>query len=134
VAALWRKAEENARKVALIIAAGVNYDAPEITEPIAEYACRLVRHLLLQFTKQTAPEIVCSQIEVDKQKICKIIKKHGRKGCRHRTITQNTQYLNRKSRDALIADMIEAGRIVREPDGRTFRYWTAEHYPWIQKP
>ncbi len=134
VAALWRKAEENARKVALIIAAGVNYDAPEITEPIAEYACRLVRHLLLQFTKQTAPEIVCSQIEVDKQKICKIIKKHGRKGCGHRTITQNTQYLNRKSRDALIADMIEAGRIVREPDGRTFRYWTTEHYPWTQKP
>jgi len=77
---------------------------------------------------------VCSQIEVDKQRIHRIIKKHGKKGCLHRIITKKTQYFNRKNRDALIADMIEAGRIMREPEGRTFRYWAAENYPWTQKP
>ena len=132
--ALWRKAEENARKVALIIAAGANYDAPEITEAVAEYACQLIRHLLLQFTERTAPEIVDNQIEFDKQKIFRIIARHGTRGCVHRTITKQTQRMNRKGRDALIADMIEAERILREPEGRTFRYWSAEHSPWTQKP
>ncbi|KKK97181.1 hypothetical protein LCGC14_2655310, partial [marine sediment metagenome] len=37
---LWRKAEEIARRIAVIIAASESFNNPEITQAIADYSCR----------------------------------------------------------------------------------------------
>jgi hypothetical protein len=128
LACLWRKAEENARKIGLILAASTNFERPEITESIADYSCRLVRYLLLSFGQDTAPEIVTCRVDLEKQKLLKIISEHGAKGCLHRTLTRCSQHLNKKERDSFIADMKDAGIVAFELKGRTVLYWTAEDY------
>jgi hypothetical protein len=129
---LWAKAEENARKVALILAAGKNYDTPRITPEIADYACRLIRYLLLDFGQNTVPAVVTGQIDAKKQKLLKIIEEGKVDGCIKRDVTRRSQWANKKERDALLADMQEAGKIVIDQkvnhNARAVYYWTFENY------
>lgn len=127
-AVMYAKGEENARRVALICAASENASKPEITASIADYACRLIQFLLDSFLRVVVPEIAESQIGKNKRRIVAMINKCGVAGCRHRKITRKTQWTDQRSRNNLIGDLLEAEEIFREPDGRTFRYWTPEHY------
>jgi hypothetical protein len=128
LACLWSKAEENARKIGLILAASTSFEQPRITESIADYSCRLVRYLLLSFGRDTVPEIVTGRVDAEKQKLLKIIDEHGTEGCLHRVASRRTQHLSKRDRDAFIADMQDAGLVAAKPEGRTVRYWTAEHF------
>ncbi|MCP4900024.1 MAG: DUF3987 domain-containing protein [bacterium] len=128
VGCLWKKAEENARRLALIVACGESYDEPTITAGNANYACKLVEYLLNGFEKTVLPFIVSSQLEARKQKIIAMSEKGGVNGVRHRTLMHNTKYYNQRERDAVIADLAEAGDIVKVSVGRTFYYFTPENY------
>jgi len=128
LACLWRKAEENARKIALIVAAGVSFEQPEITDSIADYACHLIRCLLIAFGRDTAHQIVANKIAGEKQKLLKIISEHGVAGCVQRAISRRSQHLNQKERNNLLADMIDAGIIAAVSGNRTTRYWVANDY------
>jgi len=131
---LWLKAEENARKVALIIAAGLNYEHPEITWQVAEYACNLISLLIWQFMHTIAPEMVVCSVDAEKRKIARIVEEHGINGCRQREITRRTQHLNQKARNGYIADMLDADILVSEPGPKRKHgrpptiYWTAGNY------
>lgn len=52
LACLWAKAEENARRIALIVACGINYEIPSIDSAVARYACRL-SHVNLLISSST---------------------------------------------------------------------------------
>jgi len=130
---MYAKGEENARRIALICAASENASEPEITASIADYACRLIRFLLDSFLRVIVPEIVDSQIGKNKRRIVAVVKRSGKAGCLHRRITKRTEWANRRTRDELISDLLEAGEIVRELDGNTWRYWTAENYIAFKK-
>lgn len=136
VATLWLKGEENARRVALILAAGENYDNPQITTSIADYACRLIRYLLLSFGEEIAPTITTGQIDSQKQKILELVKKEGIRGCPNRLVVQRIRNTTKKQRDALLMDLVEAQELaVQQKKGKTApTYWTAENYVlWLQQ-
>ena len=131
MAILWAKSEENARKIALIIAASENSVNPVISESIADYSCRLVRYLLKDFRVILAPEIVSGITEQQKRKIVACIRQYGISGCTKATLTRRTQWANKRQRNDLIEDLIEAGEIIRGLDGRdkrTLNYWTVENF------
>jgi len=129
---LWAKSEENARRIALIIAAGENFDKPVITASIADYACRLVRFLLRGFCESIVPEIVSTRIEQNKRDLLAVVKKYGKQGCPKRDITRKTQWTDQSGRNKMLADLIEAGEIAFHVEGKTLRYWTPKFFPALK--
>lgn len=130
LACLWGKGEENARRIALILAAGESFEAPVITPAIADYACRLVRYLLEDFGRTIAPEIVTCETDARKRKLIAIIETGGVRGCLKRDLTRATQWLRFKERSDLLADLIEAGEIVSQakPEGKGVFFWTIDNF------
>ena len=127
LACLWKKGEENAKKIALIVAAGESFEDPVITPAIADYACRLVKRLLGDFSLR-APSITANKTEKDKHKLLTIIEKTGVQGCLKRYVTLRSQWLFDRERKAILADLEEAGEVVAERLLQTRRYWTADNY------
>ncbi len=125
---LWRKGEENARKVALVIASGCNFESPEITGPMADYSRRLIGYLLRDFMENTAPMISSGLIDEQKQKIIDIINETGIKGCTRREITRSARWSTGNQRKALLGDLLEGEEIVMQLDGKTALYWTVGNY------
>jgi hypothetical protein len=140
MASLWNKCEENARKVALIVACGNNPKNPEVSEADAEYACRLVHFLLLDFVKAIAPEIVSGPIEAKKRSIIRAIERKGAKGISKALLARETQELMKADRDKIIEDLMESGIICYNNGGSdarpSYRYWTPDwwsvHYSNIK--
>jgi hypothetical protein len=132
VGILWHRAEENARRIALIVAAGCNFEKPVIDAEIADYACRLVKYLLAIFCDMT-PEITSgNEIEREKVKIPRIVREAGG-SCLKSLITRKTQDLLQRKRDAILEDLVESGELIRqlEPSRggrRAFIYWIPEAY------
>jgi hypothetical protein len=132
LACLWAKGEENARRIALILACSENFDAPRINASMADYACRLVKYILTDFSITIAPEIVFGEIDSRKRKIIKVIDKSGTDGIDKRDISRLTPEFTKKHRDDILIDLIESGELaVRNVDRsktRTYHYWTASNY------
>ena len=125
---LWRKAEEIARRIAVIVASSESFTDPKITSAIADYSCRLMRFLLNDFSHKMAFTITSNQIELLKYELLTIINKAGIKGCLVRDLTKGTKGTIQKQRNDAIRDLIEAEEIVRKKEGRTFLHWTVENF------
>lgn len=127
---LWAKVEENARKIALILAAGCDFEKPIITAEIARYACVLIKYLLVHFVDNTVPNIVSSKVDLNKHKILEIIKKTGVEGCSATKITKIARWSNLKQRKDILADLIEAEEVVAQKSdcGRGLLYWTIDNF------
>lgn len=130
LACLWAKGEENARRIALIVAAGESFDNPVITRSIADYSCRLVEYLLADFGTNVATKLSACATEERKQKIVSLIESFGIDGCCKRDITRKTKWVNQKDRSAMLSDLIEAEEIIAHPNisGKTLFFWTVEHF------
>ncbi len=126
VSSLWLKAEESARRISLILSASDFPEKPRIDERIASYSCRLVRYLLSNFCTAVAPEIVSSGIQHEKRRVFDAIKQSGKAGATQGELTRRTQWTNKRHRKELVEDLVEAGEIAFEVQGKTLRYWTAE--------
>jgi len=127
---LWAKAEENARKISLIVAAGLDFESPTNTKETAEYACKLIQYLLTHFINGTVPNIVSSKTDFYKQKILAIIKGTGITGCSKRKITKVARWSNMKQRKDILADLIEGEEVMtRNTNSRGGPlYWTADNF------
>lgn len=130
---LWRKAEENARRIAVIVAASESFDNSRITPAVADYACRLIRFLLTDFSEKTAKAITSNQIDFQKQKLLAIIAEVGIRGCLTREITKAASWSTRKLRKDLLEDLVEAGEIVLRPCGKGVRHWTMKNFLKFEK-
>ena len=129
LATLWAKAEENARRIALILACSDSYDSPTITAANADHACRLVKMILNDIGKYIVPEIVGGKVEADKRKIIRVIQRMGATGGVKRDITRGTRWAGNRQRNDLLTDLTEAGEIVCRAVEGTVRYWTAGNAP-----
>lgn len=127
---LWGRAEEAAKKVALIIAAGDKGEMAEITADHADYACELVKFLTDTFVAAVEHNISDNKVEREKKRILRIIKDAGPEGMAKANITKRTQGLYSKQRNEYIEDMAEADLIVygRNPN-KNNRTWCWE-YPY----
>lgn len=128
MAAGWAKAEENARRVALIIAAGENFNNPNITKANADYACRLIRFLTLGFEDKIEPEVVATRIEKDLRKIFNIVDGGGIDGVLKRIVTKRTRTLQKRQRAEHLELLVETGEIAIAKHRNSFRYWSAVNY------
>lgn len=126
---LWSKGEENARKIALIMAASENFDEPIISVSNADYACRLIRYLLIDFGTVASAITFCAT-DARKQKLLEIIKNAGIEGCLKRDLTRKSQWLNGRERVAMLADLVEAEEIVQQmkPNTKRMCYWVISEF------
>jgi len=125
---LWFKAEENARKIALIVAASEDSSSPVITVSVADYSCRLVEFLLRDFCVVAKDGISDNLLEQKKLKILAIIRHCGVNGCAKNTLTRKTQMFNKTERDACLQDLHDAGLIYVEIAGKGLIMWTEENF------
>jgi len=132
--AIWMKSEENARKIALIVAASENFDSPCITIANAEYAIRLIRYLITDFCGTLATAITTNSVDSQKQRLLSVIKQAGTSGCKRSELTVRSQWTKKRERQALLDDLIEAEQVVVEcqPPRSVGRpavvYWTTTNY------
>jgi hypothetical protein len=130
---LWGKGLQNARRIALIVAAGDRFDGAEITEFHAKYGCMFIRSCIEMFRESIRNNLSDNQWEADKQSLLKVIAKAGATGISKKELTKRTQSIkDRRQRDAYLADMVEAGLIVigihpGHPDARAGWLWKAPH-------
>ena len=125
---IWLKAEENARRVALILAASDCPDFPAIDGRIADYACRLIRYLVKDFCNAIIPEIVENRMQYEKRRILAAIEFGKKNGASKRDVTRKSQWTNMSNRDAMIRDLLEAGEVAAEKEGKTIRFWASEWF------
>jgi hypothetical protein len=135
ISCLWGKAEENARRIALIVACGDQDEEARITIQHASYACRLVKYIMDDFLKSVVPEIVTGDVDSRKRKLLSVIDSKGQEGISKCELTRSSQWIKDKSaRNAILEDLIEAGEVAFKSTpapgnrGATLRYWTANHY------
>ncbi len=128
LARLWGKGEENARRIALVVAAGESFESPVITPQIADYACRLIRYLLIDFGEKIVPEIVSSETEKNKRKVYRVIDTAGKSGITMQYLTRATRWSNQRGRRDILDDLLAAGDVFLERDDKSTRYWSAECY------
>jgi hypothetical protein len=127
-AGLWSKAEENARKFALIGATSESYDRPLITPAVADMNIRLVRCLLSDFMF-LAGDIAENAYDSIKIRLRKIIGNFGIMGCSGGMLCRKSQFVKTVSdRNALLGDLVEAGLIIKQATTRGFQYWTPDNY------
>lgn len=129
LACLWAKGEENARRIALIVAASESFRHPVISVATAEYACRLIRYLLTDFGTIASTITLCAT-DTRKQKLLEIIREAGVGGCLKRDLTRRSQWLNGRERQAMLADLIEAEEAIQQvkPNSKKIHYWTIGNF------
>jgi hypothetical protein len=130
-AMLWTKAEENARRIGLILAASENLEDIEVSGANALYAAALVKHSLNTFKRIITPTVYYNNTEKIKNEIRGMVGKF-KSGCPKWKIGRKTQKLSREHRDSALADLVECGflLVTKENDGKRGRpgevYWTPE--------
>ncbi len=128
-AALWGRGEEHARRVALIVATG-DAMTPEkacIEKEHANWACQFIFHLLKEFIKTTKEKIADSEEEMWVNRILSKIKATNAKGIAKRDLTRKTQKAGQWRRNACIADLLEAERIVQGKRSNVTYYYCPPH-------
>ena len=113
---LWGKALENARRIALIVACGENFDGIEIGATEAKYGCQLVEWLIYRLSEAVHNNVAETGWEHDKQRIYKLIAGCEADGMSKTELTRKTQWVkDRKMRNDYVEDLKDAGMIVYGP-------------------
>jgi len=111
---IWGKAVENARRVALVVAAFRNPSAPVIEEYDARYAVQLVQWLVSNFAVAVTERVSSTRTERTKKRILRLLQRAGEKGLTKTQLTHATQDLDGRERAAAVMDLIDGGEIVME--------------------
>ena len=113
MASLWKRAEEQAIKVALILAGSERQDS--ISGEQAETGCKVAKFCIENMLTQISDHLAENQHEANLKKVLRIIRKSGRKGIDGTSLTRKTQYLTSKQRIEVVEVMVETGQISVNP-------------------
>lgn len=108
---LWGKAVENARRIALIVAALRNPADPHVDEYAAKYAVSLVTYCVNSMINAVRLNVANSKREREVQEVTNVIRRAGQNGITQSDLTRATRTLRRGDRDEIVLDLIEAGTI-----------------------
>lgn len=111
---LWGKALQNARRIALIVACGREYESPVITHYDANYGCRLVEYLIRDTIRAIDENVNENAWDAAKNRIRKIVDSSGTDGIAMNELTRRTQWVkDRRSREGFIDELVSASLIRR---------------------
>jgi len=111
-APLWGKGLENAKRIALILAAGDRFDNTEIMEYHAFYACALVRQTIVDLIASIGKHMADTSWEMEKKRILAMISDCAEEGMARSDLARRTQWIrDRRTRDNYLADLVESGLI-----------------------
>ena len=110
-AALYGKAVENARRVALTLAVGKNPVDPIIEAEDMAYAVAVVDYTIRAAIKAIDENLAENELERFKKRLLKTIREAGGTGITRKELTRKSQYLKRLQRDECLDDLVTAGQI-----------------------
>ncbi len=108
---LYGKIVENARRVALTVAAFRNPSSPLIERQDASYGCTLMRLAVRDMVASVRDKVAANKTERNKKKLRLTIRSSGVVGITQSDLTRATRTLRPTERDEAIQDLIEAGEI-----------------------
>jgi len=109
---LFTRVSPAAAKMALIRAAGRSRLDTRVDGDDARWACELATYLVTSFHARIAEHVVDSEEEARKKLVLRWLAKCGGLLTRSQ-LTRKTQALSRRERDDALADLVEAGLVVR---------------------
>jgi hypothetical protein len=129
VGPLWFKAEENARRIALILAAGDWQDGADTTilPDHAKYACRLIKYLVRSFIRNYARNMTENQHHEKQNLVLQIIASGKANGVLKRDIARKAKLPGRE-RDSILSDLLEADLVIKRTVSRSVRFWAEEYF------
>lgn len=108
--AIWNRAAEHAGKLALLC---VNVDTFTIEPHSMQWAIDLATWNAQTFIKKVQHYISENHYEAELKKVLNIVREEGGKdGITRYNLTRKTQYLDRRKRGDIIANLVEAGQIM----------------------
>ena len=106
---LWGKATENARRVALTVAALAHPEAHEVQATDALFAASLIRLTVGEMVERVRADVATTKAERDKRVILRVMPKG--EWVTRSDITRRTQSLSKHDREDALDDLVEAERI-----------------------
>jgi Bifunctional DNA primase/polymerase, N-terminal/Protein of unknown function (DUF3987) len=112
-AAIWSRAPEKANKLALIHCASrhVCTEPKSIEFEDIDWAIKVVNYLTRQLIAGCERYVSRNQQEQTVKRVLRIIGDAGEKGLSQHELTRKLQWLPRKTRSELIADLVESGQV-----------------------
>lgn len=127
---LYGKATQNARRVALIVAAGENFNGAVIDEDEARYGIAVARYNVEAFKEAIDGNLAESSFQKDKQRLTQIIVAAGSEGISRSVLTRKSQWIRDKHiRDRYMQDLVEARIVIvgqKEGAGDALWFWSAQ--------
>ena len=115
--ALWTRATEHARKLALIWQCSADHEACELTREACEWALELVLHLTHKMIYWAMDCISDSKIGSDKNRIVRRLKERGPQSLSQ--LLRFMQHLRSRDLQDLLSDLILGGRIKQSGNAAT---------------
>ena len=110
--AILARIGENAQKLALIRAVGIDPVAPAVSSEDAEWAIGLVRHYALRTMTAVERHVADNETERSHKRVLEIIRSGGGDGGLGKSeLTRRTQFVDKRQRDEILATLLEAGLV-----------------------
>lgn len=124
-----RRIVENAIKLALIAAVGVDPEKPVITEAIFEWAAGVAWTCAAGMLAEVTERLADNQREANYKRIASIIKAAGKRGMTDGKLADRCKAIDTRQREELINDLKLAGKVTAGNDNK--RGPKAQRYVWV---
>jgi hypothetical protein len=109
--AILARIAENAQKLALVRAVGLDPKAPAIAADDADWAIRLVRHFAKRTMVAVERHVADNVTERNHKRMLEIIRAAGDAGLTKNELVRRTQFVDKRQRDEILATLVEAGQV-----------------------
>ncbi len=107
---LWSRAEENARKVALVIACGCEFGGPVIGAEVAAWSCDLVAHLVRGLVRSIEHHVSDTEFGRLRLQVLNALRENNGRLTKTQ-LTRATRGMRGRDRDEVLKELITAGDI-----------------------
>ena len=109
--AILARIAENAQKLALVRAVGLDPEAPAIAADDADWAIRLVRHFANRTMVAVERHVADNETERNHKRMLEIIRASGDAGLTKNELVRRTQFLDKRQRDEILTTLVEAALV-----------------------
>ncbi|MGB1373611.1 MAG: bifunctional DNA primase/polymerase [Aequoribacter sp.] len=121
--ALWARSKEQAIKLALIRAVGMDGVRPSISDEDMRWACDVIWRLTAATEASCADRIGDNDHERQLKRVLQFVRDAGKTGCRHRALTRGTRSIRPDLRGKILEDLQDSGDIAVKKEGRSNVYF-----------